>query len=408
MVEKVSLLGTNDVRRRKEIVQANIDVVDAKPEHAEGLVDLMQRMYPDEEYPLRRFYSLDWTKKKIERDECIWKVGLDKSMDDHVMGMGIVEVKKKNKFYITYAGSLIIDSEHSGYGIFSKIVQRELSEILLNLRIELGDGGGGLVSYTETKTVPPKLQRVFEEKILYSPVGFSFCQYKFDGHEQDIQVIPNVRYLFPDDVIPSREKPVLIPELKELHDVVLDQFTIDDFVEETEIFKYSISERIKKSFRTLYGRIVGKLDKVILVDTTYLNEDSNKCLDFYISQDEAHLVLDDYKQFNAIIDFKMEDTRNYEPLLDEIFAHIPEDTLFVEATATSYQPELQRALYDRGFRPFAYIPGYLEKGESLYDVIKFGFTKCKVPDVSNVELTDATRRVAEVVLEGFNGRNELF
>ena len=116
-------------------------------------------------------------------------------------------------------------------------------------------------------------------------------------------------------------------------------------------------------------------------------------------------TVDELEKAVTIFELVTVDSRPKRPLVEEAVRYCEDNTdiAYAEVNISAYCPGMQRTFLEMQFLPVAYVPALAFEGAERCDAIRMA--RLFVPfDVSNVELAEPSRAVADTVIRSFRTR----
>ncbi len=380
-----------------------ISIREATENDTEAIADLFVAVYGDY-YAHPEFHSREILKKLIYNDDTLILVAEDKETG-RILGTGSV-ILDSGAFgdLLGEFGRLVVHPDGRERGIGNKLMEARLEAVRDRLHIAI----------VENRAAHPFSQRISNSHG-FSCAGFLPCKVDFEERES----IAYYTRHFGDAMKLRRNHPHLIPETYELADQVLKSCGITgDVIIDAESPAYQGEEsyelgdmtsrgytsllrfeRGRVSRREVFGPVklhVG-LFQLHVSDYRYvLAKQGDRLvggLGFHIDRNENAARL---------LELVSADDGPIRSLLATVTKRCLEDEGigYIEADVSAYSPRMQRTFLELGYLPVAYVPAMAFHRVERLDAVRMA-RLANPPDISNIQLHDASKPVAEIVIRHF-------
>ncbi|MEM7331219.1 MAG: GNAT family N-acetyltransferase [Chloroflexota bacterium] len=355
-----------------------------------------------ENYPYKEFYSDEWLKRSIYQDSYLFLLA---ELNGRIAGTASVyfEVGAYSDLCGEF-GRLAVHPEYRGQGVGTALMEARLS--FAERRLHFG--------LSECRTAHPYAQKISEKHDL-RPIGFLPQKVLLDQRESLVMM---AKMFGPAHEL-RRNNPRVIPEVFMLGKHALRNLGLKDdliAVEDTDGYPIGTGFRVEELSESVMPNLLriprGRLHRRHIFGNLQLSYG----LFMLESRNSRYLVAREDDDIVGAIGFSYDyigrsiKVLELIDLRDEIAGYLLKEldawakeiykAEYIEITVSAYWPEIQRTLSNLGFVPVAYCPSFVFYEVERLDTIKMA--KLYVPyDVDNVQLTDRSREIFDLVRAGF-------
>ncbi|NNE99927.1 MAG: GNAT family N-acetyltransferase [Pyrinomonadaceae bacterium] len=386
-----------------------IEIREAEETDAEGIRDLFVAAY-GEHYAYPAFYDLRILKKMGFEDETLLLVALDTKTDRILGTASVIFDLGEYGDLVGEFGRLVVHPDGRNRGIGNKLMNARLEHA--QDRLHLG--------FAENRVSHPFSQMI-SHRYGFASAGFLPQKHSFEVRES---LAIYVRH-FGDALKLRRNNPHIISEGFLLAQKVLTSCNIepdcilDDnspgYPDESD---FEIEEMTTKGYAPLLRFERARANQKEIFGPARIHQGLFRLKashsQYVIASKDGQMVgaigyaTDETEKTATIFEIVSLDKRPIRHLIKEVINKCRRDfdLQYIETDVSAYSPSMQKTLLELGFMPVGYLPAFTFQGAERCDAMRMARLFTPI-DMSNVKLFDATKPIAEIVLQGFSARDIL-
>ena len=383
-----------------------VRIREATEEDIEAIVDLFISNY-GAHYAHPEFHSRRVLKRLVYTDDTLIFVAEDAD-SGRILGTGSV-VLDFGAFgdLLGEFGRLVVHPDGRKMGIGNKLMDARLEAVQDRLHIAV----------VENRAAHPFSQRISSSHG-FSCAGFLPCKVTFKERES----IAYYAKHFGDALELRRNHPRLIPETYELADLVLRSCELSsDVIVDRESpayqneFEFDLEDMTSRGYASLLRFERGRVSRREVFGPVKLHVGLFQLhvsdYRYVLAKLDGRLVgglgyhIDRVENAARMLELVSADDGPIRTLLATVTRRCLEEEGigYIEADVSAYSPRMLRTFLELGYLPVAYIPAMAFHRVERLDSVRMA-RLAEPPDTSSIELHDATKPVAEIVMRQFRER----